>query len=52
VLVTEFFKWRVLDSSDELQLLEHALSLYDDLRDIDPYVDRGADKESPGTRAA
>ena len=29
--------------ADELQLLEHALSLYEDLHDVDPYVDREAD---------
>jgi len=38
--------------ADELQLLEHALSLYDDLHDVDPYVESGADEESPETRAA
>ncbi|AWB28501.1 DUF7342 family protein [Halococcoides cellulosivorans] len=35
---------------DELQLLEHALSLYEDLHEIDPYVEEGA--ETPETRAA
>ncbi len=38
--------------ADELQLLEHALSLYDDLHDVDPYVEGGIDEESPETRVA
>lgn len=45
--------------ADELQLLEHALSLYDDLHDVDPYVDRhgtdgkgGAGEDPFETRAA
>jgi len=45
--------------ADELQLLEHALGLYDNLHDVDPYVEshgsdsRGsAEKESSETRAA
>lgn len=29
--------------ADELQLLEHALRLYDDLYDVDPYVEREGD---------
>lgn len=34
--------------ADELQLLEHALSLYDDLYDVDPYVEhRGPDGRDP-----
>lgn len=36
--------------ADELQLLEHALSLYDDLHEVDPYVEDGAD-ERPEKRA-
>jgi len=43
-------EWEVV--ADELQLLEHALSLYDDLHDVDPSVEGGADEESPETRAA
>lgn len=38
--------------ADELQLLEHALSLYDDLHDVDPFLEGGADEESPETRVA
>jgi len=38
--------------ADELQLLEHALSLYDDLHDVDPYVDREADGDATETEAA
>jgi hypothetical protein len=41
-------EWEEL--TDELQLLEHALSLYDDLHDVDPYVE--ADEEPRETRAA
>jgi len=37
--------------ADELQLIEHALSLYDDLHDVDPYVEDAAD-ETPETRVA
>ena len=35
--------------ADELQLLEHALSLYEDLHDVDPYVDREADGDATET---
>jgi len=35
--------------ADELQLLEHALSLYEDLHDVDPYVDREADGNATET---
>jgi short-chain Z-isoprenyl diphosphate synthase len=38
--------------ADELQLLEHALGLYDDLHDVDPYVEGRTDEESPETRVA
>lgn len=37
--------------ADELQLLEHALSLYDDLYEVDPYVEERSD-EKPETGAA
>jgi len=47
------------ETDDELQLLEHALDLYDDLYDVDPYVDRdgtdrqeGSDSDSFETRVA
>lgn len=50
-------EWEEL--ADELQLLEHALSLYDDLHEVDPYVGTpGADGRTPpedepsGTRFA
>ena len=36
----------------ELQLLEHALSLYDDLHDVDPYVEGGGDERFLETRVA
>lgn len=36
---------------DKLQLLEHALSLYEDLHEVDPYVEDGGD-ETPKTRVA
>lgn len=45
-------------AADEIRLLEHALALYDDLRDVDPYVERRGDDrgdsvpESFGTRTA
>lgn len=45
--------------ADELQLLDHALGLYDDLHDVDPYVGQGgsdgrssSDEESFETRVA
>ncbi len=36
--------------ADELRLLEHALSLYDDLRDVDPYVE-GSDGDGDASEA-
>jgi hypothetical protein len=38
--------------ADELQLLEHALSLYEDLHEVDPYAESEIDEESFETRAA
>ena len=38
--------------ADDLQVLEHALRLYEDLHDVDPYVEGGRDETSPETRAA
>lgn len=45
--------------ADELALVEHALRLYDDLHDVDPYVDEGdhggaggSDEEHSETRVA
>ena len=38
--------------ADELHLVEHALSLYDDLHDVDPYVEGGVDEDPSETRAA
>lgn len=37
-------------AADELQLLEHALHLYDDLHDVDPYVD-GGPSDGAGSRS-
>jgi hypothetical protein len=38
--------------ADEVQLLKHALSLYDDLHDVDPYVERDVGSESSETSVA
>lgn len=38
--------------ADEIQLLEHALSLYDDLHDVDPYAEEDVDEGASETRVA
>lgn len=38
--------------ADDIQLLKHALSLFDDIHDVDPYVEGGVDEEPSETRGA